>query len=171
LRPICILLLAGLGSACAPAVGSWRADGGAGRISEPRAARLDDRGRDRGRLDEGEEILGCLGQVAVIGGAAAVIYLTRFQGGGGGGGGEVAREAPGAGLPEPDGAGLDSGWGFGPSEGDVSLFLPTDGWAGWHGTDAPSDTGPAGAAPEGGAAGHPGFRPCGRICRPEPAAP
>lgn len=160
MRPISILLLAALGSACAPAVGAWRADGAAaGPGTEPRAGRFDDRGRDGGRLDDGEEIVGCLGQLAVIGGVAAVIYLTRFQGRGGGGGGD-GPEARDGGAPEMArvaGEGSGPGAGHGSwTPGDVSADVPGD----------VSLSHEAAAIVEGTA-----FRPCGRMCRPAPAAP
>lgn len=98
MRAICPLVIASLVAACAPAhVGTWRADGSApaaatdpaSRIAEARGARWDD-DDDRDRFDDGDEVIGCLGQAAVIGGVAAVIYLTRFRGRGGGGDGETA---------------------------------------------------------------------------------
>lgn len=105
MRAICVLVVASLLGACAPAaVGTWRADGAgvatdpARRLAEPRGVRYADDHHD-GRLDDGDEILGCLGQAAVIGGAAAVIYLTRFRGRGRGGGGDGA---PAARAPAPE---------------------------------------------------------------------
>lgn len=106
MRVPCVLVAASLLSACATSrIGTWRADGATAtatdpvpRVAEPRGVRYAD--DHDGRLDDGDELLGCLGQAAVIGGAAAVIYLTRFRGRGGGGGDEPAtRRVPASVAP------------------------------------------------------------------------
>lgn len=148
MRAISVLVTASLVAACAPTrVGSWRADGAgvgdavdpATRVAEPRGARYDD--HDRNRLDDGDEVVGCLGQAAVIGGVAAVIYLTRFRrGGGGGGDGELAAEVR---APAPV------------ASAPVASALPVAGTA-----LAPA----AAAIVEADVVGDGALRPCGAVC-------
>lgn len=87
---VALLLVPILVAGCAtPQVGSWRASGAASAAPEGFAPPPTEnyRGGYRRGFDpsDGEDLISCLGTAAIIGGAAAAIYLKRYKGRGGGG--------------------------------------------------------------------------------------